>query len=444
MKLPFLRRLPLLRLAGAGLALLLASEAQALPSYARQTGEDCGACHVGGYGPQLTPHGQRFKIGGYTDGDKSSVPLSAMLVGTFTHIKQDLAEPPARHYDTNDNFAFEEGSVFLAGRLADHIGSFTQATYSGIDRSWAWDNLDIRYAQELNAFDKDLTLGLSLNNNPGIQDPWNTLPSWGFPYVGSGLAPESPAAPLLAGGLETQVLGLNAYAFFDQRWYAELGAYQSLDRRTLHRLGVPRADAVDSSGLSPYARLTYSRDLHSQAYSVGLVALHSNIRPEPGAQQDSYTDVGIDGSYQFLGNRRNIFTVNGLALAEKQNLGGTFGLEGASHKDQTLHSYNVNVSYYRDQTYGATVGFFDVDGSHDTLLYGDNLAGRPNTRGEVFQLDYTPFGKENSWLAPNVNLRLGLQYTLYNRYAGRVNNYDGTDRSASDNNTLMVFLWLSM
>lgn len=435
---------PMLRATAAAAALLLASQAQALPSYARQTGENCGACHVGGFGPQLTPHGQRFKIGGYTDGDKATVPLSAMLVGTFTHIKQDLDEKPARHYDTNDNTAFQEGSVFLAGRLADHIGSFTQATYSGIDRAWAWDNLDIRYARELNAFDKDLTLGLSLNNNPGIQDPWNTLPAWGFPYIGSDLAPGSPAAPLLADGLGTKVLGLNAYAFFNQRWYAELGAYESLDRRTLHRVGVARADVIDTAGLSPYARLTYSRDLHSQAYSVGLVAMHSNIRPEPGAQQDSYSDFGIDGSYQFLGNRRNIFTVNGLALVEKQNLGGTFGLEGASNRDQTLHSYNVNFSYYRDQTYGASVGFFDVDGSHDNLLYADNLAGRPNTRGEVFQIDYTPFGKDDSWLAPNANLRVGLQYTLYNRYAGRASNYAGTGRSASDNNTLMVFLWLAM
>jgi hypothetical protein len=439
-----LSRLPLLRLACAGMALLLTAEARAVPSYARQTGQNCGACHVGSFGPQLTPYGQRFKIGGYTDGDHATVPLSAMLVGTFTHIKEALDEPPARHYKTNDNTAFQEGSVFLAGRLADHLGSFTQATYSGIDRAWTWDNLDIRYAQELNAFNKDLTLGLSLNNNPGIQDPWNTLPAWGYPYIGSDLAPESPAAPLLAGGLETKVLGLNAYAFFDQRWYAELGAYESLDRRTLHRVGLPRDEVTDTAGLSPYARLTYSRDLHRQAYAVGVVAMHSNIRPEPGAQQDSYSDFGIDGSYQFLGNRRNIFTVNGLALVEKQNLGGTFGLGEASHHDQTLRSYNANFSYYRDQTYGASVGFFGVNADHDTLLYGDSRAGRSNTRGEVFQIDYTPFGKDNSWQAPNANLRLGLQYTHYDRYAGRAGNYDGTGRRASDNDTLMVLLWLAM
>src|ERR1700738_285834 len=40
--------------------------AKALPSFARQTGQPCGACHTDF--PALTPFGRRFKIGGYTLG----------------------------------------------------------------------------------------------------------------------------------------------------------------------------------------------------------------------------------------------------------------------------------------------------------------------------------------------------------------------------------------
>ena len=40
--------------------------AKALASFARQTGQPCGACHTD-Y-PGLTPYGRRFKIGGYTYG----------------------------------------------------------------------------------------------------------------------------------------------------------------------------------------------------------------------------------------------------------------------------------------------------------------------------------------------------------------------------------------
>ena len=47
-------------------AIAFAPTAQALPSFARQTGQPCGACHTDFAG--LTPYGRRFKIGGYTYG----------------------------------------------------------------------------------------------------------------------------------------------------------------------------------------------------------------------------------------------------------------------------------------------------------------------------------------------------------------------------------------
>jgi hypothetical protein len=63
--------------------------AQAVPSFAAQTGQPCTACHIGGFGPQLTPFGHAFKIGGYTqaggEGVLSQIPLAAMVLGSFTH-----------------------------------------------------------------------------------------------------------------------------------------------------------------------------------------------------------------------------------------------------------------------------------------------------------------------------------------------------------------------
>jgi hypothetical protein len=50
-------------------ALLLATgsrTARAVPSFALQTGQPCSSCHIGAFGPQLTPFGRAFKIGGYT------------------------------------------------------------------------------------------------------------------------------------------------------------------------------------------------------------------------------------------------------------------------------------------------------------------------------------------------------------------------------------------
>src|SRR6516162_5859368 len=62
-----------LRLAAVGAGLLVnlatmgvAPPAQALPSFARQTGQPCGTCHTDF--PALTPFGRRFKLLGYTTG----------------------------------------------------------------------------------------------------------------------------------------------------------------------------------------------------------------------------------------------------------------------------------------------------------------------------------------------------------------------------------------
>src|ERR1700680_5206504 len=53
-----------------------APPAQALPSFARQTGQPCGTCHTAF--PGLTPFGRRFKLLGYTTGGGPSrtTPIS--------------------------------------------------------------------------------------------------------------------------------------------------------------------------------------------------------------------------------------------------------------------------------------------------------------------------------------------------------------------------------
>lgn len=59
-------RLSTLRRTGVLAALGLfaaAPAAHAVPSFARQTGADCASCHVGAFGPQLTPYGIKFKAG---------------------------------------------------------------------------------------------------------------------------------------------------------------------------------------------------------------------------------------------------------------------------------------------------------------------------------------------------------------------------------------------
>src|SRR5665213_4192854 len=106
------------RLVAAALAATVASgflagRAAAVPAFAEQTGQACASCHVGGFGPQLTPFGRAFKLGGYTLRTKGNVPLSAMAVASFTATRRAQAAPPANGFSTNDNLALDQASIFL-------------------------------------------------------------------------------------------------------------------------------------------------------------------------------------------------------------------------------------------------------------------------------------------------------------------------------------------
>src|SRR5579883_2295739 len=80
--------------------------AEALPSFARQTGQECAACHNGF--PELTPYGRLFKLNGYTfsTGKSDLPPISAMVIPSFTRTERD--QPGANpHFGPNDNLTLQ-------------------------------------------------------------------------------------------------------------------------------------------------------------------------------------------------------------------------------------------------------------------------------------------------------------------------------------------------
>src|SRR5476649_1768852 len=114
-------------LVAVGLLGLTATAAGAVPAFAVQTGQPCSGCHVGGFGPQLTPFGRAFKIGGYTlRTDSFNVPVSAMAVASYINTQKAQPSSPAPHYGTNNNVTLDQASIFLAGGLGSHLGAFVQ------------------------------------------------------------------------------------------------------------------------------------------------------------------------------------------------------------------------------------------------------------------------------------------------------------------------------
>jgi hypothetical protein len=412
--------------AAALCAALFVTQAQALPSFARQTGMDCAGCHVGGFGPQLTPAGIKFKLGGYTDSDgkAGAVPLSGMIVASRSHTSTDQ-DPPPDHLKANNNMLLDEASIFLAGKLTEHMGAFVQVTHDGVAHTNGLDQTDVRYARTVELGGKETLFGLSVNNNPGVQDPFNTMPVWSFPFASSpaGYGAADTGSLINGGlGLEHRVVGASAYAFFDQSLYAELGSYRSMSPSLQRRLG--QGEDQQRLGGNAYWRLAWFQDKKSQAYHIGLFGWDASLEPNRtvSAPRDKYRDVGIDGTYQFLGTRQHIATVNGSYVMEKKT-------EGLTTDVTRLKEARLNTSYYFDQTWGATAGVFSTHGSDAST----------DARGSLIQLDWTPWGKENA-TAPNpiswANVRLGAQYWMYNKFAGDT-------ASAKDHNTLYLFAWTS-
>lgn len=181
----------------AVLCLLQVSAAHALPIFARQTGQSCVACHAGGQFPELTPYGRMFKLTGYTIGERT-IPLAAMAIGDLskTRFNSDSSGNPINTKDGLPMFDF--ASVFLAGKITDKMGGFAQFTYINYDHQdpsgrwkghWTSDNTDFRFVDRIMTDANDLILGITVHNNPTVQDAFNSAPAWGYPYISSTISP---------------------------------------------------------------------------------------------------------------------------------------------------------------------------------------------------------------------------------------------------------------
>ncbi len=431
----------------------LSTPVRALPSYARQTGQGCPACHTNF--PELTPFGRVFKLNGYTlsTGESDIPPFAVMVIPGFTNINRDQPGNVPPHFGPNNNFSLEAASLFYGGKIVDDVGAFAQATYSDTAKNFNWDNTDIRFAKNATIFDHDLIFGVDFNNNPTVQDIYNSTPAFGYPYASPSLAPKPITATLIEGGLAQQVGALGAYAMIDNTIYTEFSLYKTLPQDMQRTFGIHPDNEAQINGVAPYWRVALQRDWSDNSASIGTFVLAANTFPGRDRSQgtDHFTDIGIDAQYNLVSGS-NIVALEGYYIHENQDLNATFGLGNSANPSNTLNSAKLKGSYYYshgDAKYGATVQYFSIWGSADTGLFapgpitGSNN-GRPDTHGWIFELNYLPFINSNiTSLWPWAQVKFSLQYTLYNKFNGAGSNYDGFGRNASDNNTLFLYAWLA-
>ena len=162
---------------------------------------------------------------------------------------------------------------------------------------------------------------------------------------------------------------------------------------------------------------------------------------------DNLTDVGLDAQYQFVGERDGI-TLQASWIHESQAWDASQALGFTANAHDTLRSFNAKASYLFEQTVGASVGYFNINGTTDPGLYavgaiGGSANGSPNSRGWTAEIDYMPFNKGGPTFWPWLNAKVGLQYIAYTKFNGGTTNYDGFGRNASANNTLFLYTWIA-
>ncbi len=412
----------------AALLFFASNAAQAVPAYARQTGAACADCHAASYGalsggPNLTPYGMRFKLNGYTDTDGNGVkiPVSGQL--TESH------SAPARGESSTE---LTEADLYLAGRISDQFGGFVkvEADHTGGHDTYntRLTNIDLRFvAKELKLGGKDLTFGVSVNNSPGFDDPVNELPNATALAPSGGSGPTGTLlSPASANTLSDRVIGASVYALYDADWYGEVGTYKSLPTSLQDHLGYNIAGDPGRISDTGYARFAYMKDLKSQFFSAGVVALTTKRQLLRTGPSDDVTDLGYDLSYQYLGNRDNIVQLSYVNILEKRKYGSTpaspsipglFALPRG-----VLHNRTVSATYIFKQTYGVQVAHLESTASDDQVRFGP--FGDPDTTTNIFSVFWAPFGKDDSYTSI-ANLRIAATWFRFTRFNGVTDNIFG-------------------
>lgn len=439
-------------LAGLGL-FLLPGLSQAIPSFARQTGMSCSACHT--IFPELTTYGRTFKLNGYTTTNTDELkdasdtggtrldmdqvpPLSAMLqIGdTFVKKPSDAAGIDTEALDSNGSVEYPtQFSLFYGGRITPQMGAFLQFTYDPSAGTFGMDNTDVRFADRIQVFNTDLVYGLTANNNPTVQDVFNTIPAWNFPYYASATG-NGPLASTQLESMAGNVGGLGAYIFWNQWLYAEISAYRSAPQGFG---GTPPAAFTAIQGYAPYWRLALTHDFDKHSAEVGVFGLDEHSVPAGNpvslsGNLDHLTDVGVDAQYQYV-SQEHCFTLKGSEIWENQGWDYSNTVPAAilaANPSDNLRSFKLDATYYYNRMIGATVGYFSTTGSADSVLYASNASATPDTEGFIGEINFVPW----------YNTKFGIQYVYFTKFNGSTDNYDGNGSFATDNDTLAVYAWL--
>lgn len=432
-------------IAAAGAFATLPNVAQAVPSMARQTGMQCSGCHT--VFPELNTFGRQFKLRAFSisvpkeksDSIFGDVPISALLQVSRNATKNvDTPGATPDQFPRDRDTIVQAAGLYYGGKITEKSGALVQYFYDGIEKKWAMEMFDARWADTATLGGKDTIFGFTLSNNPSVTDIYNSTPVWSFPHTETAaLMSNAQAATDMR--LAGRVGGPGVYALWNDLLYAELVLYRNTKTGPFRPLGwgVEKDDLV--RGTAPYWRVAVQRDFGSHFFHVGAFGLSAKIFTDAEDQSvgtDRFRDFAIDGQYHYTAGD-HLLSAHAVTIREKQRLDAAFAAGLASNSANTLRTTRADVHYWYKRTIGGGIQVFRITGNEDQLRYntGDpvmgSINGSPNTRGWMLDLNYLPVQ----------NVKLAVRYTSYRQFNGAGSDYDGFGRNAKDNNSVFLLGW---
>jgi hypothetical protein len=196
--------------------------------------------------------------------------------------------------------------------------------------------------------------------------------------------------------------------------------------------------------------MTLTRAWGAHNLMVGTSGMVADVYDDPLDTSDPTTihhfrDIGFDSQYQYILDP-NTVTAQLSYMCDSHRYPGFLAnqpvddvngdpLPDTNARD-TVKVLRAKLSYVYAARYGGSLAHFSQTGTTNSALYDPlrvegNVSGNPAISGWTYEAFWTPIQ----------NLRIGLQYTTYDKFNGASRNYDGLGRNAGDNNSLFFYLW---
>ncbi len=304
------------------LLISIPESANALPGFARQTGQSCTTCHTQNM-PKLNSYGRHFALTGYTLYDKES-EIQSLIEGTdvalglpaVLNISAVLKAQYAysslqQRADNGDPIAEERGELqvlegsglYFGGRFADNVGGIVSLTGDpSEDRDVVFSGKGVLAYPTFDGFSGLALYSTQINGifsgmenyNTGLYAPLKQFES-----------PNTTNAAQATGIGRGPATGVQAY-YGDERFFGTIG------------LTIPsqNSEGIDAAAsLIPFGRLAYNQPIGEWNLMVGLYGLSGDVEA---------SDQSLDGL--IIDSKANIVKVHkegyGLDVEATGEIGG--------------------------------------------------------------------------------------------------------------------------